>query len=390
MAQTLLFLLLFTQNSASNPYALFNNDVNEDLTPNDANNNTNTNALDGMQSGNHTITDDEDDNNNEDANDDSTNALQRFDAKQALEQSKISDRHWNENSKRGKYNGDAVSHTLVTFLTRSGTDYDSLLNLLRHVYNDKNITPLKMKFHSQLNMDLSDLGHLLLQALYDGIFRKCGSNTTLLRSFRAQLQGLLQLFVEFLITTKPRALNQVLISTIMTDTPLSQIAAVVTKGWLTAANSGKNAIEIDSIRYVPSMICMDHFVMQSCIKKQCILMHDCPCGKSHTALTCPKFELSEANKRNLVRNLEFNKNLKSQFQSSANNNLGSGGGGNRFNRNNNRNNNYRRNNGGFNREYRRQWQPNNGQSPYNRFMGLARPQNQQNVAPAQPAQPRRQ
>ena len=87
--------------------------------------------MDSQQSGNPfaelgDIDDDIDieENNNDDT--DPITAVQQFDAKQAEEQQKISNRHWNENSKRGKYQGDAVCHLLTYYLTQSGINYDQV------------------------------------------------------------------------------------------------------------------------------------------------------------------------------------------------------------------------------------------------------------------------
>ena len=118
---TLLFLLLYTQNSAqNNPFSAYNNNVNADI------NNSTNDALDA-QSGNpfagignvNEDTDGDDDNESDPI---PITAVQRFDAKQAEEQEKISNRHWSENSKRGKYQGDSVCHVLINYLTQSGTN----------------------------------------------------------------------------------------------------------------------------------------------------------------------------------------------------------------------------------------------------------------------------
>ena len=164
-----------------------------------------------------------------------------------------------------------------------------------------------MKNHSQLNTSLPELARILLQAQYHYFLIKCKNESVLLRAFRTQYRGLLASLADLQLTTMPKALNQVIIATMMTETPPSQFAAVVTKGWLSAANSGKNVYEIDSLRHVSSMICYDYFLMKNCIKKLCLLRHTCPCNKDHFATNCPKFILSEANGRSLTQNLNFNK-----------------------------------------------------------------------------------
>ena len=170
-----------------------------------------------------------------------------------------------------------------------------------------------MKNHAQMNTSLPSLGRLLIQAQYHRILVKCKSDTGLLRLFRAQYHGILSLLADFSVTTRPKAINQVIISALMTDTPMSKFASVLTKGWMAAANGGKNSLEVDSLRFVQSLMCWDSFLMQNCTKNKCILRHVCPCDKDHNATNCPAFPLSDGNSRSLKQNLAFNKLFLSLF-----------------------------------------------------------------------------
>ena len=332
---TTLLILLFTKPDPLNIASILDDeDSDGDFDMSHCNNhNTNTNAIDNdmaaliaMNRRLRLLAVSDHDSDEEHSNANEPEPLAAFDSRMQRVDRKIDAKRYEDKVGKGGYNGDKVMYSLVTMLSNSAENYDSFIGQMCNFMGDKSmyfmfdpcthsliltfdiaIVPARMKDSSKLNLNAARLGPFLIEAQFQRYEKRAQGDKAVIKTLNSHFWRVMRDWHYFTFIVSASAINQVIISVILSDVKPSDFAIVIAKAWRRAARNGKNAITHDTV-LDNNAICWNYLIFDNCAKgNKCKKFHDCGHDKEHTILTCPDFEISAVNVRLFKANLAFNK-----------------------------------------------------------------------------------